>query len=68
MSKMSVHVGGWPLLITVLLCVFKITNVINIGWIWCFCLFWLPVLIVTGIIFIFLLISMITYTLTNLFK
>jgi hypothetical protein len=68
MSKMSVHVGGWPLLITVLLCVFKITNVINIGWIWCFCPFWLPVLIVTGIIFIFLLISMITYTLTNLFK
>lgn len=50
MSKVSVNIGGWPLLITVLLCVLKLTGVINISWWWCFCLFWLPFAILFALI------------------
>ena len=57
MSKVSVNIGGWPLLITALLCILKLTGVINISWWWCFCLFWLPFAIVFGIIGLFVVIT-----------
>ena len=58
MSKeVSVNVGGWPLLITALLCILKLTGVISISWWWCFCLFWLPFAIIFGIIGLFVAIA-----------
>ena len=57
MSKVSVNIGGWPLLITALLCILKLTGVISISWWWCFCLFWLPFAILFGIIGLFMAIA-----------
>lgn len=56
-NEVSVNIGGWPLLITALLCVLKLTGVISISWWWCFCLFWLPFAIVFGIIGLFIAIA-----------
>lgn len=56
-DQISVNIGGWPLLITALLCILKLTGVISISWWWCFCLFWLPFVIVFGIIGLFVVIA-----------
>lgn len=56
-DKISINIGGWPLLITALLCILKLTGVISISWWWCFCLFWLPFAIVFGIIGLFVVIA-----------
>lgn len=54
-DRISINIGGWPLLITALLCVLKLTGVINISWWWCFCLFWLPFVILFAIATVFLI-------------
>lgn len=54
-DKITVNLGGWPLFITALLCILKLTGVISISWWWCFCLFWLPfaiLLILIGTVFV----------------
>ena len=49
-SKITLNISGWPLLVTVLLCILKLTGIINISWWWCFCLFWLPFAILFGVL------------------
>lgn len=54
-DKITINLGGWPLFITALLCILKLTGVISISWWWCFCLFWLPfaiLLILIGAVFV----------------
>lgn len=58
-DKVSVNIGGWPLLITALLCILKVTGVINISWWWCFCLFWLPFAILFALLGFFIIIFII---------
>lgn len=55
-NRISINIGGWPLLITALLCILKLTGVINISWWWCFCLFWLPFVILFAIAIVFLMV------------
>ena len=50
-NNVTLNISGWPLLVTVLLCILKLTGVINISWWWCFCLFWLPFAIILAIVF-----------------
>lgn len=42
MSKLTINLGGWPVFITILLCILKLTGILTISWWWCFCMFWLP--------------------------
>lgn len=49
-GKITLNISGWPLVVTVLLCLLKLIGIINISWWWCFCLFWLPFAILFGII------------------
>lgn len=56
-KNISINVGGWPLFITALLCILKITGVITISWWWCFCLFWLPFAIVFGVLGLILVVT-----------
>ena len=65
-NNINISIGGWPLFITALLCILKLTGVISISWWWCFCLFWLPfalLFVVLGLIAIiavpFLIIALI---------
>jgi hypothetical protein len=58
-DKVSVSIGGWPLLITVILCILKIINIINISWWWCFCLIWMPFAILFALIGFFIIIFVI---------
>jgi hypothetical protein len=51
-DKITLNLGGWPLFITVLLCILKLTGVISISWWWCFCLLWLPFLIIIALVLI----------------
>lgn len=53
-DKITLNLSGWPLFITALLCILKLTGIISISWWWCFCLFWLPVALIFAIIGIFL--------------
>lgn len=55
-DKITLNIGGWPLVVTVLLCLLKLIGIINISWWWCFCLFWLPFAILFGIIGLLILI------------
>ena len=50
MKNITIHLGGWPLLVTIVLCMLKLTGVINISWWWCFCLIWLPFAILLAIL------------------
>ena len=50
MSKLTINLGGWPIFITILLCVLKLTGVLTISWWWCFCMFWLPFAIIFALI------------------
>ena len=50
MKNITIHLGGWPLLVTIVLCTLKLTGVLNIPWGWCFCLFWLPFVILFAIL------------------
>ena len=53
-DKITLNLSGWPLFITALLCILKLTGIISISWWWCFCLYWLPVALLFAIIGIFL--------------
>ena len=58
MSKnITISFGQWPLIITMLLCLCKVTGVLNISWWWCCCPIWLPFAIVFGIIGLFVAIA-----------
>ena len=66
MSKLTINLGGWPLLITALLCILKLMGTVTISWWWCFCLLWLPLAILLGACII-ILIFMIIIVLIKLF-
>lgn len=46
MKNITIHLSGWSLLITVILCALKIAGIISISWWWCFCVYWLPIVII----------------------
>jgi hypothetical protein len=50
MSKISINYGGGTIILTALLCVLKLTGVLSIPWGWCFCLIWLPFVILFAIL------------------
>lgn len=43
------------IIITILLCMFKLLGILNIAWIWCFTLIWFPIILGLIISIIFLL-------------
>lgn len=49
-DKVSIKFGSATVLITALLCILKVTGYLNISWLWCFCLLWLPFALVFGVI------------------
>ena len=64
MSKVSINYGSGTIIFTALLCLCKVTGVLNISWWWCFCLFWLPFALlftfiagIVALVVVFLLIS-----------
>lgn len=54
MSKSRTAFPWLSVIITLLLCTLKLTEVISISWLWCLCLIWLPVALIFAIIGIFL--------------
>ena len=58
MSKnITISFGQWPLIITMLLCLCKVTGVLSISWWWCCCPIWLPFAIIFCIIGLFVVIA-----------
>lgn len=47
---MKITYGGGTVILTALLCILKLTGVLSIPWGWCFCLFWLPFVILFAIL------------------
>lgn len=47
---MKINYGGGTIILTALLCILKLTGVLSIPWEWCFCLFWLPFVILFAIL------------------
>lgn len=71
MSKLTINLGGWPIFITALLCVLKLTGIFTISWWWCFCLIWLPISIILGIcilVLMFIVIVGLIIVIKNLIK
>lgn len=56
-KNININFGRGTILLTALLCILKITGVINISWWWCFCLFWLPFVALFIIIGLFTVIA-----------
>lgn len=54
MSENETTFPWLSVIVTLLLCTFKLTGVISISWLWCLCLIWLPVALIFAIIGIFL--------------
>lgn len=55
------------ILITLLLCIFKLLGILNIAWIWCFILIWFPIICGLIISIIFLL-GFVIYIIIKKFK
>lgn len=53
-GKFSINIGGWHIGVTILLCILKLTEIIDISWWWCFCPIWIPFAI--GVVLIILII------------
>ena len=47
---MKINYGAGTIILTALLCILKLTGVLSIPWGWCFCLFWLPFVILFAIL------------------
>lgn len=62
--KFSINIGGWQIGVTILLCILKLTEIIDISWWWCFCPVWIPFAIVTVIMILIILVAII-YTVTE---
>lgn len=63
-GKFSINIGGWPLGVTILLCVLKLTKIIDISWWWCFCSVWIPFAI-GAVLIILIVIVAIIYAVTE---
>ena len=46
---MKISIGIGTVLITALLCILKGVGLMNISWLWCFGLFWLPIALGIGL-------------------
>lgn len=60
MSESKIPFPWFSVITTLLLCALKLTGVISISWLWCFCLVWLPfalIFAIIGICFIVLIIA-----------
>ena len=72
MSKVNINYGGGTIIFTALLCLCKVTGVLNVSWWWCFCLIWLPFAILFAILGVmvaiavpFLIVALIIEILSN---
>lgn len=46
---MKISIGIGTIIITALLCILKGVGLINISWLWCFGLFWIPIALGIGL-------------------
>lgn len=58
---MKINMSSGTILVTALLCILKVIGIINISWWWCFCLIWLPFVILFIILFAFVAVFFIFY-------
>ena len=49
MSNVKIRYSSIPILLTTLLCILKLTGILDISWLWCFSLMWMPFAIIIGI-------------------
>ena len=47
---MKITYGSGTIILTALLCMLKITGILTISWYWCFCLIWMPFVILFAIL------------------
>lgn len=52
-NKINISINGLSITLTIILCVLKKAEILNISWIWCLCPIWIDLVI----IFIVLIIS-----------
>ena len=57
--KFSINIGGWQIGVTILLCILKLTEIINISWWWCFCPVWIPFAIGAVLLVLIILVAVI---------
>lgn len=62
--KFSINIGGWQIGVTILLCILKLTEIINISWWWCFCPVWIPFAIGAVLLVLIILVAVI-YAITE---
>lgn len=58
-GKFSINIGGWNIGITILLCILKLTEIIDISWLWCLCPIWIPFAIGAVLIILIILAAVI---------
>ena len=58
-GKFSINIGGWHIGVTILLCILKLTEIIDISWWWCFCPVWIPFAIGANLIILIVIVAII---------
>ena len=58
-GKFSINIGGWQIGVTILLCILKLTQIIDISWWWCFCPVWIPLAIGAVLLILIILVAII---------
>lgn len=66
--KISINLGGLTMTITVLLCILKLAGVLNISWLWCFSMIWLPIAFFVSLICLAALVVIIVSLVEVIFK
>ena len=58
-GKFSINIGGWHIGVTILLCILKLTEIIDISWWWCYCPVWIPFVIGAILILLIVIVAII---------
>ena len=58
-GKLSINIGEWHIGVTILLCILKLTKIIDISWWWCFCPVWIPFAIGAVLILLIVIVAII---------
>lgn len=66
--KIKTNLGGITTILTILLCILKLTGSLKISWLWCFSLFWIPIVLIIAILCLVVSVTFISSLIEIIFK
>lgn len=58
MKNVNINLSGINVLLTIILCILKVSNILNISWVWVLCPIWINLILILVILFIIFIIAL----------